>query len=52
MVIIKTPPNLFTLWQWEQKQFPHRAPFLYVEAGRAAILSGETKPASQTCAVD
>ncbi len=26
-----------------EERFPHRAPFLYVEAGRAAILSGETK---------
>ena len=26
-----------------EERFPHRAPFLYIEAGRAAILSGETK---------
>lgn len=26
-----------------EDQFPHRAPFLFIEAGRAAILSGQTK---------
>lgn len=27
-----------------EELFPQRAPFLYIEAGRAAILSGQTKP--------
>lgn len=31
------------LAQGAEDRFPQRAPFLYMEAGRAAILSGETK---------
>lgn len=32
-----------TLAKTAEESFPHRAPFLYIEAGRAAILSGGTK---------
>ncbi|MBK8429743.1 MAG: hypothetical protein IPL27_29050 [Lewinellaceae bacterium] len=39
-----------TLAKGAEERFPHRAPFLYIEAGRAAILGGETKLAWQTCA--
>lgn len=31
------------LAQGAEDRFPQRAPFLYIEAGRAAILSGQTK---------
>ena len=31
------------LAQGAEQRFPQRAPFLYVEAGRAAVLSGQTK---------
>ena len=31
------------LAQDAEERFPHRAPFLFMEAGRAAILSGQTK---------
>jgi len=31
------------LAQHAEERFPQRAPFLYIEAGRAAILSGQTK---------
>jgi hypothetical protein len=31
------------LAQGAENRFPQRAPFLYMEAGRAAILSGQTK---------
>ncbi|MEK6750735.1 MAG: hypothetical protein AABZ00_00605 [Chloroflexota bacterium] len=31
------------LAQGAEERFPQRAPFLYIEAGRAAILSGQTK---------
>lgn len=33
-----------SLAQSAEERFPHRAPFLYIEAGRAFILCGETKP--------
>lgn len=36
--------SFHTLAQGAEERFPQRAPFLYIEAGRAAILSGETKP--------
>lgn len=32
------------LAQGAEERVPHRAPFLYLQAGRAAILSGERKP--------
>ncbi len=32
-----------TLAKGAEERFPHRAPFLYIEAGRAALLGGETK---------
>ena len=32
-----------TLAKGAEERFPHRAPFLYIEAGRAAILGGEKK---------
>ena len=32
-----------TLAKSAEERFPHRAPFLYIEAGRAALLGGETK---------
>jgi hypothetical protein len=32
-----------TLAKGAEERFPHRAPFLYIEAGRAAVLGGETK---------
>lgn len=32
-----------TIAQGAEQRFPNRAPFLYVEAGRAAILAGDTK---------
>jgi len=32
------------LAQGAEERFPQRAPFLYLEAGRAAILGGQTKP--------
>ena len=31
------------LGQRAEDRFPHRAPFLFIEAGRAAILGGQTK---------
>ncbi len=36
--------SFHTLANGAEERFPHRAPFLYIEAGRAAILGGETKP--------
>ena len=36
--------SFHTLANSAEERFPHRAPFLYIEAGRAAILGGETKP--------
>jgi hypothetical protein len=35
--------SFHTLAKGAEERFPHRAPFLYTEAGRAAILGGETK---------
>jgi hypothetical protein len=35
--------SFHTLAKGAEERFPHRAPFLYIEAGRAAILSGENK---------
>ncbi len=36
--------NLFAdLGRRAEERFPHRAPFLFIEAGRAAILGGQTK---------
>lgn len=39
----KAAESFHTLAEGAEERFPHRAPFLYVEAGRAAILNGETK---------
>ncbi|MBK9207793.1 MAG: hypothetical protein IPL71_05625 [Anaerolineales bacterium] len=35
-----------------EELFPQRAPFLYIEAGRAAILNGQTKPELPICGAD
>jgi len=36
--------SFHTLAQGAEVRFPQRAPFLYIEAGRASILGGEIKP--------